>query len=383
MTETFDYVLVGGGLQSALIALVLRARRPGSRVAIVEKSTKIGGNHLWSFHADDVPAEAAEVVAPLCVARWSGFDVAFPGLRRTFDSPYASIDSDRLHAVVVEAFSTTPGHRLLLGVEAVAIGAREVHLADGRVLRGEVVVDARGPDGADFTGALGFQKFVGLELSLARPHGLVRPMLMDATVPQTDGLRFVYVLPLADDRVLVEDTYFSSTPVLDVDDVRVEVLDYAARAGFAVAHVAREEVGCLPLPLSPTVSAAEDGPLVAGYRGGFFHPTTGYSFPVALRLALHLASVPPSEARGPAFSRLLAAHATQLRFAGLLNRLLFTVTPAPHRRDVMERFHRLPAATIRRFYALATTRADRLRVFLGRPPRGVSVRAALAEVLSA
>ncbi|MBS0658977.1 MAG: lycopene beta-cyclase CrtY [Verrucomicrobia bacterium] len=383
MTDSFDYVLVGGGLQSALVALVLLRRRPGIRVALVEKCQKIGGNHLWSFHADDVPAGAEDVVAPLCVARWTGFDVAFPGLRRTFDSPYASVDSERLHTVVVEAFAAAPGHHLALGVEAVSIGAHEVHLADGRVLRGEVVVDARGPDGADFTGALGFQKFVGLELALARPHGLPRPMLMDATVPQTDGLRFFYVLPLAADRVLVEDTYFSSTPVLAVDDVRACVLEYASQAGFAVAEVIREEVGCLPLPLSPTVAASSDGPLVAGYRGGFFHPTTGYSFPVALRLALHLASVPPSEARGPLFARLLDAHATQLRFAGLLNRLLFSVTPAPHRRDVMERFHRLPAATIRRFYALATTRADRLRVFLGRPPRGVSVRAALAEVLSA
>ena len=34
-------------------------------------------------------------------------------------------------------------------------------------------------------------------------------VVMDATVPQEDGFRFVYALPLDPDRVLVEDTYFS------------------------------------------------------------------------------------------------------------------------------------------------------------------------------
>lgn len=36
----FDFVLVGGGLQSALIALALRAQRPSLRLAIVEKAEK-------------------------------------------------------------------------------------------------------------------------------------------------------------------------------------------------------------------------------------------------------------------------------------------------------------------------------------------------------
>ncbi|MBL8715032.1 MAG: lycopene beta-cyclase CrtY [Myxococcales bacterium] len=379
----FDFVLVGGGLQSALIALALRALRPSARLAIVERSGKIGGNHLWSFHADDVPEEARAFVDPLVVARWNGFDVAFPDLRRTFDSPYASIDSPRLHAVVAESFAAAPGSSLLFGAEVVALGERVVTLADGRVLEAECVVDARGPEGLVLEGATGYQKFVGLELALARPHRLARPMLMDATVAQTDGLRFLYVLPLAPDRVLVEDTFFSSDAALDVAGVRADVIGYAVRLGLEISHVERQEQGCLPLPLTLTVPTPTRGPLVAGYRGGFFHPTTGYSFPVALRLALHVARSGPDGVFGPALDRLLDEHRSQLRFALLLNRLLFAVTPPQHRRDVMERFHRLPPATIRRFYALTTTRTDRARVFLGRPPRGVSLRAALAEVLSA
>ena len=44
---------------------------------------------------------------------------------------------------------------------------------------------------------------------------------MDATVPQRDGFRFVYTLPFAPDRVLIEDTYYSDGLDLDPAALRV------------------------------------------------------------------------------------------------------------------------------------------------------------------
>lgn len=366
-----EMVLVGGGLQSALIALATLAKRPRARIAIVERDARLGGNHLWSFHEGDVPASAREVIAPLVAHAWDGWSVAFPGLTRGFDIPYASIPSDRLHRVVrdrVEALTNTT---------ATAIEANTVHLSDGRALHADVVIDARGPEQGSYPGC-GFQKFVGLELALRAPPKNLRPTLMDATVPQTDGYRFFYVLPFSPERVLVEDTYFSDTATLG--DLDGGILEYASRIGLEVDRVVRREHGVLPLPL--TMQFAPTAPLVAGYRGGFFHPTTGYSFPIALRLALHVADSFP-HVFNDAFRTLCDRHNRQLRFALLLNRLLFGATPPEHRVDVMERFHHLPEPTVRRFYALETTAADRARVVCGRPPRGVSLRAALAQMVSA
>lgn len=356
-----EMALVGGGLQNALIALATLARRPRTRIAIVERAPRLGGNHLWSFHEGDVPREAQDIVEPLVVQRWPGWDVAFPRLRRHFAIPYASITSDRLHDVMRERVEVVTG-------EAVEVREHDVLLADGRALQADVVVDARGPDPSAYASA-GYQKFVGLELETEGPS---RPMLMDATVDQTDGYRFLYVLPFGD-RTLVEDTYFSDSPHLD--GVAIE---RGIRERFR-GRVIRREHGVLPLPTAMTF--APDRPLVAGYRGGFFHPTTGYSFPIALRLALHIAGSFPDvfDAR---FAALCDRHARQLRFALMLNRLLFGATPPQHRRDVLERFHRLPEATVRRFYALATTATDRARVICGRPPTGVSLRAALSQMVT-
>lgn len=379
MTEPVDLALVGGGLQNGLIALAVRHARPEARIALIERGPAVGGNHTWCFHAADVTEEHARWVAPLVVARWPGYDVAFPAHTRRLATPYACVTSERLAACVARALAA-PGSRLMLDTTAVDVRAEhvDVRTRDGDTARlaARLVIDARGPDAGPRT-ACGWQKFLGQELVLARPHGLERPMLMDATVPQLDGFRFVYVLPLAPDRLLVEDTYFSDRDYLDVTELRARIQRYAAARAWPVARVAREEVGVLPLPLRYQLPAP-GRPLVAGYAGGWFHPVTGYSFPIAARLAGFIAARAPDEVVGPALDAHARAHAHQLGFALRLNRMLFRWYPPAQRYHVLERFYRLHEDTIGRFYALALTPRDRARIVLGRPPRGLSLRALLA-----
>jgi lycopene beta-cyclase len=122
---------------------------------------------------------------------------------------------------------------------------------------------------------------------------------------------------------------------------------------------------------------------VAGYQGGWFHPATGYSLPVAVRLAERVASVLPGAPLGPALLDLARRHRGQARYARLLNWLLFCAYPPGERWHILERFYRLPEPTIERFYALQMTGADRARLLLGRPPRGFSVRLAWARFQAA
>jgi lycopene beta-cyclase len=207
---------------------------------------------------------------------------------------------------------------------------------------------------------------------------------MDATVEQDDGLRFVYTLPFSPAHVLVEDTVLADGPELDRPRFRARALAHARRLGLDIAGIVREEHGVLPLPLAgdgPTVPAA-GAPFAIGYQGGWFHPTTGYSLPAAVRLAWTLGALTPAQALAPdspvrTLARELAASA---RFGRLLNRLLFRATPPAERWRVLERFHHLPDATIARFYRLEIRRLDRARIVCGRPPRGVSWRAAFTQL---
>jgi lycopene beta-cyclase len=360
--------------------MALLQRRPQTRFALVERDHRLGGNHLWCFHAQDVPAEARAFVDPLVAYRYSSYEVAFPHLNRHLDMRYEGITSDKLHQVVTERVANSAGSVLIHGVAVEQISANTVQLADGRTLNATLVIDSRGPERIKRSSQMAYQKFVGLEVMLAQPRVEFVPRLMDATVPQTDGYRFFYTLPFAPDRFLVEDTYYSDTPDLDRENLRREILLYAERNGLQVSKVVREESGVLPLTMHTEAAAIRDGVLVGGYAGGWFHPTTGYSFPVALRLAMHVSSRDTNEVLGSGWSPLYQRLQSQAKFFNLLNRMLFGAVPPAQRWNIFERFYRLPNATIERFYAMDITATDRLRLVVGRPPPGLRLWTALTQV---
>lgn len=363
---TFEHVLVGGGLHGGLIALGLLHHDPTARVALVERGA-IGGNHTWCHHAADIDPAAAPWVEPLVGWRWPGYSVHFPDRERQLEAPYGMIASSAFRAAVEAAFAAAP-NALVLRDEAVEVTADGATLASGERVAGRVVVDARGLDRAALDPRCGYQKFVGWEVDLAAPHGLDRPVLMDARVPQTDGLRFLYVLPLDARRVLVEDTYFSDGPALDVEAVEAELRRYVAGRGWSIERVVRRERGVLPLPWVASAPPPDDGVLRAGFRGGFFHPVTGYSLPMATRLSALVAST-PVEALPARWAAYAGEVRRRQRFGHLLNRAMFVHCAPEARWQLMSRFYRRPAALIARFYALRMSRWDRFVSVAGPVPR--------------
>jgi lycopene beta-cyclase len=200
---------------------------------------------------------------------------------------------------------------------------------------------------------------------------------MDATVEQTDGYRFFYMLPLQAQRVLIEDTYYSDTPELNFAHVRRAIMDYARSRRITIVRVLREETGVLPLPGRTRAPARIDRRhLIGGYSGGWFHPTTGYSLPLAVRFATEVATSPLEHLEAN-LERLSIETARQQRYCVLLNRLLFDGFSPNARVPVFERFYRMPLSAILHFYALQLSPTDRVRLLCGRPPPGLNPRRAI------
>jgi lycopene beta-cyclase len=264
-----------------------------------------------------------------------------------------------------------------LGVEAAEVRADTVKLTDGRRLAAPLVIDARGPRRSSHL-VLGWQKFLGLEVRLEAPHGLARPVIMDATVPQLDGYRFVYLLPMAPDRVLIEDTRYSDAPALDRKALAADIATYAAMQGWKIAEVVREEAGVLPIALAGDIDAywddATTGAADAGLRAALFHPTTGYTLPDVARQAEAIAALPELTTAAVRAS-LVEMSKTRWReraFYRLLNRMLFRAAEPDRRYQVLSRFYRLSQPLIQRFYAGRSTAGDKLRILAGRPPVPIS-----------
>src|SRR5450432_2465790 len=144
--EPFDYLLIGGGLQNALIALAVLGRTPEARVCLVERGSDVGGNHLWCFHSADLSAAGHALVEPLVIRRWAGYSVRFPRFERRLASAYSAVSSEQLARVVRDVFARHPASQLLFGRTAERVQEHGAVMADGEELRAHVVIDARGPE---------------------------------------------------------------------------------------------------------------------------------------------------------------------------------------------------------------------------------------------
>lgn len=379
MVPAWDIIFAGVGLANGLIALRLRQQRPELRVLILEADSRPGGNHTWSFHQDDITSEQHRWLAPLIAHRWQGYDVRFPAFNRSLAGDYLSITSAQFAAALTDAF----GDSLQTHAVITALTPETVTLADGTTLRARAVIDGRGytPDKHLNTAS---QSFLGQQWHLRQPHGLTRPILMDATVDQQGGYRFVYTLPLSATELLIEDTHYIDAARLDLDAARHNIADYARQQGWVLDNLIREEQGQLPIMLAgdfPAYWQARDKQPCSGLRAGLFHATTGYSLPHAVALADVIAA--SAEINAAAIFAVIHLYALRQwhaqRFFRTLNRMLFLAGDADKRWRVMQRFYSLNEGLIARFYAGQLTLADKARILAGKPP--VPVGEAMLAIL--
>lgn len=381
MTD-YDVIFAGGGLASTLAACRLKTKRPELRLLIVEAGQRLGGNHTWSCHATDLTAEQNGWMAPFMAHRWPGQMVRFPKFTRTLRAPYQSITAQRLH----EAALAQLGSAVRLNTRIAVLDRASLSLENGERLTAACLIDGRGAASSQAL-ALAFQKFVGLEVRLAAPHGETVPVIMDATVSQTDGYRFLYTLPFSADTILIEDTYYADGPDLEPDRLRTRIETYAASRGWRIAEILREETGTLPILLGGDIDAfwQESGVGAAriGLRAVLFHPTTGYSLPDAVAMADALAELRVMTSEGAArLIQLCSKQRWQERsFYRMLNRMLFLAAEPDRRYEVLQRFYQLPEPLIERFYRAASTYADKARILIGRPP--VPIIKALTHIRNA
>jgi lycopene beta-cyclase len=361
-------VIAGGGLSGCLAALALAERRPDVPVLLLEQEEGFGGNHIWSFFDSDIAAGDRWLIDPLVACRWSDHEVRFPARRRHIGIGYNSVTSASLDRAVRARLSPD---QYRLGCAIAGLSPDAILLDNGERIEAHGVVDARGgplPEGLD----LAWQKFVGRTYRLPQAHGSVRPVIMDAKVDQQDGYRFVYTLPFSKTEVMVEDTYYSTSPILDVPVLQGRLDAYVRDRGWLHGEVSAEETGVLPVLLGGDVERLWPSEPIArlGLRGGFFHPTTGYSLPDAVRNAALLAE--QQDFSGAAIHRIFCNRAANLwkerAFYQLLNRMLFRAAEPQQRYRVLQHFYRLPDALIGRFYSGQLTAWDKVRVLSGRPP---------------
>ncbi|SFZ81199.1 lycopene beta-cyclase [Devosia enhydra] len=366
-------VLVGAGLASALIAQRLAQSFPDQPILMLEAAAAPFGEHTWSFHEPDISRADWQWVGPLVAHRWPGQQVRFVAHARKLSTGYGSLTSQSVADAMARLANLTI--RTLAPVRDIRPDG--VTLSSGEAIPAACVIDASGHRQSPHM-LLGFQKFVGLEIETTEPHGVDVPMIMDASVDQKDGYRFVYLLPFSPTRILIEDTRYADGEALDMQALAADISAYAEAKGWTLRTVVREEHGVLPIALAFDAErfwadAPKDIPQ-AGMRAGLFHPTTGYSLPEAVRIANLVAESWPagSAALAERIRRHALKRAKDQSFYRFLNRMLFKAAVPDRRHLVLQRFYRLPQPLVERFYAGRTHWGDIARILIGKPPVPVS-----------
>jgi lycopene beta-cyclase len=377
----FDLVLLGAGLANGLVAAAALHHCPSLRIAVVDRKSLLSYPQTWCFHDQDVQkaSGAWDWLSPFVSKTWAGYDVRFSDYERHFSSRYHCIAGEQFGATLASTLAV-PNVQLFLDSHAEA-NATGVKLSNGGHIESSVVIDGRGSTAA--SSGCGFQKFVGWEVEVEAETSMplpTVPVLMDATVEQLDGYRFVYLLPLGGERLLVEDTYFSTNDVLDEARLESRLRDYLQMKGWTVRRLLRTEKGVLPMPWTDqgsSLAASEESVFRVGYRGGWFQPATGYSVPMAVAVAQAVGiamksslnnSLEPRKLVADALAPLRKLYGERQGFYRLLNRLAFKGVSDSDRHAVFSRFYKLPPSLVGRFYAGQSTWWDRIRILGGRPP---------------
>ncbi|MFP4125906.1 MAG: lycopene cyclase family protein [Alphaproteobacteria bacterium] len=360
-----DVAVLGGGCAGLSLAARLAGASPG--VTVIEPRTGYADDRTWSFWRTDRDPFVG------CVrAHWDRWAVSAAGERVVRGSArlrYETLGAMAFYDQAIATIDAAPNTELRLGTRVTAeprpLGDGFAIATDAGECRARTVVDTRPPGGAPGFG----QYFTGAEIEVdGAAFDPTTVELMDFAAARPDRIDFLYVLPFAADRALVEATSFAPTPP-PRGTLEATLAQAIARfaQGRAVREVRREQgfIPMRPQAAQRTAATGHPGWVRAGLVGGAARPSTGYAFQriqqASDRLAAQLRAGqrPTPPALDGRITRFMdALFLSVIRRRSALGPQLF-----------LQLFRHAPPDRLERFLAGSTASTDRLAVITALPPK--------------
>lgn len=289
MSGLSDIGVLGSGPAALSIAAACSQR--GASVALVAPEPKAAWQPNYCLWADELPP-AMQDLTEHC---WPEASVVTPLGDRAFGRPYLKLDTRELQdffwrrlragsAHVASGRATRLEHR---GKEK----ETRIHTHEGTIVRARVVIDASGA-GSPFTKrahrrAPPFQTAFGLMLR-APGHGFDpnRMVLMDfrpASILDPDPPSFLYVLPMGEDRLFVEETSLARRPAMGLDPLASRLEARLASLGLQHCERIGEERCSIAMGLG--LPTPDQSVVPFGAAAAMVHPASGYLISHVLRKA--------------------------------------------------------------------------------------------------
>jgi lycopene beta-cyclase len=278
----YDLIIAGGGM--AGLSLLHQLRQAGQhdlRVLVLDKEEKRRNDRTWCFwETQPGPFEA------IVFRQWDQVRV-HGGPEKPLRLPLKGYRYKMIRGIDFYAFmdarlaADDRADRRIAAISAIRDeGPRVIVETDAGTFSAGHVFDStwRMPLNAPGRHHL-LQHFYGEVIRTSQPvFDPSLPDLMHFGLPQQDQCRFIYVLPLAPDRALVEFTVFSES-LLDRSDYRQALHAYLDEAFGPVDRVVEEtEFGVIPMSDEPVTEFPSRRVIRIGTAGGYTNPATGFTF---------------------------------------------------------------------------------------------------------
>ena len=281
--KNYDLIICGGGASGLLLALQILQDSffEQYQILILDRDAKTTNDRTWCFWEKE-----AGPLEHLVQQRWSQATFQSTSLKRNLDlQPYTykmirgidlyqyalpllkdSVQFDWLEATVTHLDSD--------------VDQTLVHTDQGTFMASRVFSSIYQPEWAAKQKQYPVlqQHFVGwvveTENNCFDPDQIT---FMDFDVPQTAATRFMYVLPFAPNKALLEDTFFSAK-LLPQEQYEAAIHAYLQKMGAGTYTIVEKEKGSIPMTAYPFHQNNSPSLLHIGTAGGWTKASTGYTF---------------------------------------------------------------------------------------------------------
>ena len=369
----FDIALIGLGAATMSLAVRLVAQGYPGQVVIIEPREYPSDDRTWcGWRLAEHPFTAQ------ATRTWSTWAVSQAGesvVRGSDRTPYEMLRASAVQSQALDAIATRPDWALLAGRSLQSASADNqpwtLELDNGSSIIADRVFDSR-PPALTLERPWVWQSFVGRELVGPGLTDDSPVRLMDFLDDEAPLLTFVYELPIAPGRRLIELTRFApQRPSLSALGAQLDGI--LADRGLANHAIDREESS--HLPMAPIAPYNREGWMRVGTAGGSMRPATGYAFHGIQRWADQcaddlMAGRPPC---APSRRR------TMDWLDGVFLESLWRHTPAGSAgKPFVQLFDRTPAEAMVRFLMSRPHISDIAHILRSLPPTPM-LRAALAH----
>ncbi len=287
MSRVNDIAVLGSGPAALSIAAACSERGASLTLVAPEPEARWLPNYcLW---ADEVPLGMEDLTERL----WPAAAVVTPLGSRVLARPYVKLDTNELQRFFWSKLRAGSAR-----VESGRVAALDHHGSesrirtdDGTILRARVVIDACGA-GSPFIKrthrrAPAFQTAFGFMLRAPGhrfdPNRMVLMDFCPASREDADPPSFLYVLPMGDDRLFIEETSLARRPAMRLDALRPRLEARLASLGLQHCERIGEERCSIAMGLG--LPSPEQSLVPFGAAAAMVHPASGYLISRVLRKA--------------------------------------------------------------------------------------------------